>query len=573
MYKNLQAYIRELEQEGELLRIREFTDPVLEMAEVADRMAKSAGGGKALLFENTGTGFPVLMNMMGSETRMLRTLGIQHYDEIGTRIDGLFAAMLSPKPNLWDKLKLLPTLKDAAGWMPRVTNKRGACQEVVMAEPDLSKLPILQCWPHDGGKFITLPMVHTKDPQTGMRNMGMYRMQVFSPDTAGMHWHRHKTGARHFQLCKEMGVSRFPVAIALGGDPVYTYCATAPMPDNVDEYLLAGFLRNKSVELVPCLTQPLEVPADVDMVIEGYIDTAAAPVKEGPFGDHTGFYSLEDLYPLLHVTAITHRRDAVYPATVVGIPPQEDAYMGQASERIFLAPIRLALAPEVIDLHMPFEGVAHNIILVKIKPSYPGQAIKVAHALWGAGQMMFNKIMVVLDDTVELTDYPAVRRAINRHYRPEQDTYFSRGPLDVLDHSAAETGFGGKICIDATEKRETVERPQEADEQSPFTFLFDEEVDRTDYSTCAWLLGNNTDPMRDCKVDNGKLLVDARSKTTAAASFPKRWPNIVCMDKKTIAAVDAKWPQLGLGPLLPSPSLKYKNLLKPGGAEVKLLPS
>ena len=619
MYKNLQTYINDLERKGELLRIREFVDPQLEIAEVADRMAKSAGGGKALLFKNTGTGFPVLMNMMGSEQRMLRVLGVNHYDEIAQRIDGLFAAVLSPKQNLWDKLKLLPTLKQAAGWMPHVSKKRGACQEVVMEQPDLNKLPILQCWPYDGGRFITLPMVHTRDPHNGQRNVGMYRMQVFSATTTGMHWHKHKTGARHFrEFCDELREIRdkrleirderqensspslrrgttkqthhsqfstlnsqltshhsslithhFPVAIALGGDPVYTYCATAPLPDNVDEYLLAGFLRNRRVELVHCLTQPLEVPADADFVIEGYIDSNEPLVKEGPFGDHTGFYSLDDLYPLLHVTAITHRRDAVYPATVVGIPPQEDAYMGQATEKIFLAPIRLALAPEVEDLHLPFEGVAHNIALVKIKNSYPGQAIKVAHALWGAGQMMFNKIMVMLDGNVELTDYTAVMREIATNYRPDHDTYFSRGPLDVLDHSAAETGFGGKLCIDATKKVESGELRVESETSNNFQFsifnfqfsiLFDAEVDTSDYATCVWLLGNNVDPARDCKVENGKLVIDARSK------MDKRWPNIVCMDDATIAAIDAKWDKLNIGQFIPSPSLKYKHLVKSAGA-------
>jgi len=416
MHKNLQSYITNIEKTGELIRIKEFVNPVLEMAEIADRMAKSPKGGKALFFENTGTDFPVLMNMMGSEQRMCRVLGVTNYGDIRERIDKLFNTLLSPKQGLWDKLKLLPTLNQAAQWMPRMVRKRGACQDVVMKDPQLSKLPILKCWPHDGGRFITLPMVHTKDPVTGIRNVGMYRMQVFSDTTTGMHWHKHKTGARHFNEFKEMvkgkrykvkgkkeenispfhpsPLTRFPVAVALGGDPVYSYCATAPMPDNMDEYLLAGFLRNKAVELVPCLTQPLEVPADADFVIEGYIDADEPLVIEGPFGDHTGFYSLEDEYPLFHVTAITHRRDAVYPATVVGIPPQEDAYIGQASEKIFLSPVRFAIAPEVRDIHIPFEGVGHNIVLVKINQQYQGQAIKVAHALWGAGQMMFNKIMI-----------------------------------------------------------------------------------------------------------------------------------------------------------------------------------
>ncbi|MDR0695087.1 MAG: menaquinone biosynthesis decarboxylase, partial [Prevotellaceae bacterium] len=385
------------------LRIREFVNPVLEMAEIADRMAKSGNGGKALLFENTGTAFPVLMNLYGSTPRMLQALGLGAYEEIEQRFNRLFSDVLSPKQSLWDKLKLLPALKQATQWLPEVRKERGACQDVVMPQPDLSKLPILQCWPHDGGRFITLPMVHTKDPATGARNVGMYRMQAFSNTTAGMHWHRHKTGARHFAaFAAQHKEGRFPVAVALGGDPVYAYCAVAPMPENVDEYLLAGFLRNKPVPLVRCLTQPLEVPADADFVIEGYVDVQALPETEGPFGDHTGFYSLEDLYPVMQVTSITHRKDAIYPATVVGIPPQEDAYFAQATERIFLTPIRLAVAPEIVDMHLPAEGVSHNLAIVKIKKDYPGQAIKVAHALWGAGQMMFNKIMIVVDGETEL---------------------------------------------------------------------------------------------------------------------------------------------------------------------------
>jgi len=350
------------------------------------------------------------------------------------------------------------------------------------------------------------------------------------------------------------------VAVALGGDPVYTFCAVAPMPDNMDEYLLAGFLRNKAVELVSCLTQPLEVPVDADFIIEGYIDVDEPLVSEGPFGDHTGFYSLEDKYPLFHVTAITHRRDAVYPATIVGIPPQEDAYISQACEKIFLSPIQLTLAPEVRDIHLPFEGVTHNIILVKIRQQYQGQAIKVAHALWGAGQMMLNKIMIIVDEDIALNDYQAVMRVIEKHYRPEHDTYFSRGPLDILDHSTATKGFGGKMCIDATNKMSP--QPGACTDCTPISIQFDEEVDTSDFSTCAWLLGNNVDPMRDCKVEDGKLLIDARSKIAA------HWPNIICMDTATIAAVDQKWDTLGLGPFLPSPSLKYQRLVRKGGALV-----
>ncbi|MDR2361309.1 MAG: menaquinone biosynthesis decarboxylase [Prevotellaceae bacterium] len=577
--KSLQNYITALERAGELARIRTFVNPVLEIAEVTDRMVKSSGGGKALLFENTGTAFPVLTNLYGSPARMCRALGIGSYGEVERTLTDLFIGLLQPKTTLWDKLKMLPVLKQAAQWTPKIIRGRGACQQVVMPHPDLSRLPVLQCWPHDGGRFVTLPMVHTKDPATGARNVGMYRMQVFSNNTTGMHWHRHKTGARHFAAfaAQYPEGGRFPVAVALGGDPVYAYCATAPMPDNVDEYLLAGFLRKRPVELVRCLTQPLEAPADADFVIEGYIDTHEPPAKEGPFGDHTGFYSLEDRYPILHVTCLTHRREAIYSATVVGIPPQEDACMAQATERIFLTPIRLVVAPEVVDIHIPVEGVAHNLAIVKIKKEYPGQAIKVAHSLWGAGQMMFNKIIVVVDGEANITDYPALLRHLARYYDPERDTYFSYGPLDVLDHAASTPAMGGKLCLDATQPDVShVNNRQDAscDEglfacihkgapippRARILALFDDTVDIHDRATCLWLLGNHIDVTRDCKIAHGQLIIDATSK--AAQIVPRRWPNPVCADEATIAAVDAKWPLLGLGDLIASPSLKYRRLLQ-----------
>lgn len=565
-----------MEQSGELVRIRTFVDPVLEIAEVADRVAKSAGGGKALLFENTGTAFPVAVNLYGSPSRMRRALGVASYDDVERSLTALFAGLLQPKSTLWDKLKLLPVLKQAAQWAPKIVGGRGACQQVVMPQPDLSKLPALQCWPYDGGRFITLPAVHTKDPATGARNVGMYRMQVMSNNTTGMHWHRHKTGARHFAAfaAQHPDGGHFPVAVALGGDPVYAYCATAPMPDNLDEYLLAGFLRRRPVELVRCLTQPLEVPTDADVVIEGYIDTRDPLVVEGPFGDHTGFYSLEDRYPLLHVTCITHRRQAVYPATVVGVPPQEDACMTQATERIFLTPIRLVIAPEIVDIHMPVEGVAHNLAIVKIKKEYPGQALKVAHGLWGAGQMMFNKIMIVVDGETPLTDYPALLRRLSRHYAPATDTCFSYGPLDVLDHAATTPAMGGKLCIDATQpvsEPESNRRNERGDSRllacihkgdpiprARIVAMFDRQVDTDDFATCLWLLGNNIDVARDCRLEHGQLVIDATAKPAQIA--PRRWPNIICAHAATIAAVDAKWSQLGLGDLIVSPSLRYRRL-------------
>ena len=394
-YKNLQHFIEALESEGELLRIKEYVNPHLEISEITDRISKTNGGGKALLFENTGYNFPVLMNAYGSEKRMCLALGVKNLDDVSKEIESLFHLLASPKENIIDKLKLLPKLNQFAGWMPKVKSGRGECQQVIMKEPDITKLPVITCWPKDGGPFVTLPVIHTKDPNTNSRNVGMYRMQVFGPTLTGMHWHKHKVSAKHFNEYKKLG-KKMPVAVALGGDPVYAYSATAPLPENVDEYMLAGFLRKKKVELVKCITQTeIEVPADADFVIEGYVDPHDEMIWEGPFGDHTGYYSLPDWYPRFHITCITHKQNAVYPATIVGIPPQEDAWLGKATERIFLAPMKMTMVPEIIDMDMPVEGVFHNLVIAQIKKEYAGQGQKVMNAMWGAGQMMFNKILVL----------------------------------------------------------------------------------------------------------------------------------------------------------------------------------
>ncbi|RYE21205.1 MAG: UbiD family decarboxylase, partial [Sphingobacteriaceae bacterium] len=329
-YKNLQHFIDTLEKAGELVRIKEKIDPKLEITEITDRISKQYG--PALLFENTGYDFPVLINSMGNYKRMCMALGVESMDDISKEIEGLFKTLTGPKDSILDKLKMLPKLGQISSWMPKTVSGKGACQEVVMTDPDITKLPVLTCWPEDGGPFVTLPVIHTKDPLTGIRNVGMYRMQVFEPKLTGMHWHKHKVSARHFQEYKKLG-QKMPVAVALGGDPVYTYAATAPLPDGIDEYMLAGFLRKKKVELVQCLTQDVQVPADADFIIEGYVDPEEDYIWEGPFGDHTGYYSLADWYPKFHITAITHRKNAVFPATIVGIPPQEDAWIGKATER------------------------------------------------------------------------------------------------------------------------------------------------------------------------------------------------------------------------------------------------
>jgi 4-hydroxy-3-polyprenylbenzoate decarboxylase len=564
MYRDTQHWIDTLEKAGELVRIKTPVNPALEITEITDRVSKVYG--PALLFENTGTDFPLLINSMGTEQRMAMALGVKTLDEVGHAMEGLFKELLAPKESLLDKLKLLPRLGAIASWMPKVVSGRGACQEVVMKDPDLTRLPVLKCWPEDGGPFITLPIIHTKDPETGIRNVGMYRMQVFGPKLTGMHWHRHKVSARHMNEYKKRG-ERMPVAVALGGDPVYAYSATAPLPDGVDEYMLAGFLRKKKVELVQCLTQDIQVPADADIIIEGYVDPNEDFILEGPFGDHTGYYSLPDYYPKFHVTAITHRRNAVYPATIVGIPPQEDAWIGKATERIFLVPIKMTMVPEIVDMVLPVEGVFHNLVVVKIRKEYPGQASKVMHSLWGAGQMMFTKMMVIVDGDVDIHDPQALARYVSEHFDPAHDTYFTAGPVDVLDHSCSVMAFGGKMGLDATRKspeelsmRNTVpgvgavrcdlaslrspfpeirdfntrltesgislaflcvekNRPGHVRELSKALFqrpelqqlktliVLEHTVDVQDIADSVWRFSNNVDPKRDC------LLIESSSST------------------------------------------------------------
>ncbi|MEO7834789.1 MAG: menaquinone biosynthesis decarboxylase, partial [Ginsengibacter sp.] len=412
-------------------------------------------GGKALLFENTGYDFPVLMNAYGSEKRMCLALGVNDLNDTAKEIENLFKMLSSPKENILDKLKMLPKLSQFASWMPKVINGKGDCQQVIMKEPDITKLPVITCWPKDGGPFVTLPIIHTKDPNNNSRNVGMYRMQIFGPKLTGMHWHKHKVSAKHFNEYIKLK-KRMPIAVALGGDPVYAYAATAPLPENVDEYMLAGFLRKKKVELVKCISQPdVQVPADADFIIEGYVDPNDDLIWEGPFGDHTGYYSLPDWYPKFHITAITHKRNPVYPATIVGIPPQEDAWLGKATERIFLAPIKMTLVPEILDMEMPVEGVFHNLVIAKIEKDYAGQAQKVMNAMWGAGQMMFNKILIITaskSEKFKLSDYNSLAKNIFKNLNPSTDIYFSQGPMDVLDHSCSKMGFGGKMCIDGSFK-------------------------------------------------------------------------------------------------------------------------
>ena len=630
-YRSLREFVDTLDKAGELVRIKEYVNPELEIAEITDRISKTPDRNKALLFENTGTDFPLLINSMGNQKRMCIALGVENLDDVMHEIEALFKTLSTPKNGMLEKLAMLPQLGKFASWMPKVVKGRGACQEVVMHEPDLSKIPILKCWPEDGGPFVTLPAIHTREPHTGIRNIGMYRMQVFEKDMTGMHWHKHKVSARHYNEYKKLG-KRMPVAVALGGDPVYTYAATAPLPDNVDEYMLAGFLRKKKVELVKCITQPeIEVPADADFIIEGYVDPNEELIWEGPFGDHTGYYSLPDWYPRFHVTAITHKKDAIYPATIVGIPPQEDAWIGKATERIFLAPIKMTMVPEITDMNMPVEGVFHNLVIATINKEYPGQGAKVMNAMWGAGQMMFNKILVLADGKVKIDNYLELAQYVFNNINPVTDVYFSQGPMDVLDHSCSKLGFGGKMCIDGTRKweEELTEplvpfklAPSFSKEQLmaaqpeisslndvlarkydiPVLFVavkkerpghiaavheqlcanpalagikmilyVEHTVNAADIADVLWRFCNNMDPRRDNMYggkDRNILGLDGTRKTKKLDNFERPWPNIIAANKETIALVDAKWDKLGLGNLIISPSLRYATQLYRGGASV-----
>ncbi len=446
-YRDLREFIGILEKKGLLHRIRTEVDPILEITEITDRISKQ--GGPALLFERVkGSGYPVLINTFGSTERMELALGVGSLDEIGDRVSELLRLQDLPG-TLWDKVKLLPRLTEMSTWAPK-TVKKAPCQEVIhQNDASLDIFPILKCWPGDGGRYITLPLVFTKDPETGRQNLGMYRLQVFDSRTTGMHWHMHKNGAENYRKHQLMN-KRMEVAVALGGDPATIYAATAPLPHGFDEMFFAGFLRKQAVEMVKCITVDLEVPAHAEIILEGYVDLDEKRL-EGPFGDHTGYYSLADYYPVFHITCITHRRDAIYPATVVGKPPMEDCFLAKATERIFLPFLKFFL-PEVVDYNLPIEGVFHNCAVVAINKSYPGHARKVMCALWGLGLMMFTKMIIVVDAHVNVHNMNEVWWRVYNNVDPKRDFMFVEGPVEVLDHACPLPSYGSKVGIDATKK-------------------------------------------------------------------------------------------------------------------------
>ncbi|HWQ53000.1 MAG TPA: menaquinone biosynthesis decarboxylase [Bryobacteraceae bacterium] len=446
-YTDLREFIAALERNGELKRVTAEVDPMLEITEFADRAVK--GGGPALLFERPkGYGIPVLINAFASMRRMEIALEVESVDTVARRISE-YLEMRMPE-GLIGKLKMLPKLAEMGGFFPKVVSK-APCQEVVKTDGfSLFDYPVLKCWPEDGGRFITLPMVFSRNPDSGKRNCGMYRMQIYDERTAGMHWQTHKQGAEHYRRMGHQGAKRMDVAVAIGADPAAIFSAILPLPPDLDEMMIAGFLRNSPVEMVKCRTCDLEVPAQAEIVLEGYVELGELRT-EGPFGDHTGFYSLADEYPVFHVTCVTQRRNPIYAATIVGPPPMEDYFMGKAIERIFLPLMRLQL-PEVRDIAMPAEGVFHNLILVSIRKSYPGHARKVMSAIWGLGQAMFSKCIVVVDEDVDVQDVREVAwRALN-NIDPERDIQFAMGPVDSLDHASRLPNYGSKMGVDATRK-------------------------------------------------------------------------------------------------------------------------
>ena len=473
-YNSLADFVQVLERAGELKRITHPVKAELEVSEIADRVMKT--NGPALLFENVvDKQIPLLINAFGSTKRMALALDVADIEEIAQDIAKLIQTR--PPKSFKDKIHLLGELMKLAGIPPKIV-RNGPCQEVVHREPNLNILPVLTCWPGDAGPFITLPMVFSKDPTKGVRNVGLYRMQVFDQRTTGMHWHLHKVGARHFQRQKEK-TGRLELAACLGGDPAMIYAATAPLPDQIDEILFTGFLRKKGLELIKCITVDVEVPANSDIVIEGYVDPAEPLRREGPFGDHTGFYSLADDYPAFHVTCITRRKQPIYPTTIVGRPPMEDAYLGKATERIFLPLLRVTL-PEIVDMNLPVHGVFHNLAIIAIKKEYPAHARKVMHALWGLGQMMFTKTLIVVDDDVNVHDLSEVTWIAGNHIDPKRDIVFVEGPVDVLDHAAPMLGYGSKFGIDATRKW----RSEGFEREWPGAIVMDEKTKR--YIDSIW---------------------------------------------------------------------------------------
>ena len=598
-YTSLREFIDRLSKEGELLRIKKPVSPILEISEITDRISKQPGGGKALLFENVeGSSMPVLINAFGSRKRMNIALGVHNIEDIAKRIESYIKVPLPT--TLLDKAKLLPMLLQAAQFPPRLTHS-APCQEVVHLdeEIDLGIIPVLQCWPKDAGRFITFPIVINRSVDNKIRNVGLYRMQIYDKKTTAMHWHIHKDGAHFFHEYKKQN-KKMGVAVAIGADPASCYSASAPLPYGIDEFLLAGFIRKSSVPLVKCKTVDLEVPAHAEIVLEGYIDPSEIRL-EGPFGDHTGYYSQDGDYPIFHITAITHRKDPIYLTTIVGIPPQEDFYLGRATERIFLPLLKTQL-PEIVDMDMPVEGVFHNCLIVSFHKRYPMQARQIMNALWGLGQMSFVKIIIAVDATVNVHDYQKVAELLLNKVNFETDLFFSEGVLDVLNHASDQMLYGSKLGIDLTIKIDTepgflnpMDTSDNKAELPPVEKIIDSfpeikscnivdfktkhpvlfaalnktepqqgkifiesflnhpdfsaieilivlegHVDTKNISKVLWKIFNNLDPKRDFHFHEERLGIDVTQKF-AEEGYQQNWPEEIEMTKKIKSQVDDKW--------------------------------
>jgi len=594
-YRDLHEFISHLEMEGQLLRIKDPVSNILEITEITDRMSKMPGGGKALLFENVkGYNFPVITNQFGSIRRINMALGSSSLDELAGRLHSIIN--MKPPVTLMDKIKLLPEILSMSRFLPRVRKGVAPCQEVILTgdEVDLTKLPVLFCWPGDGGPFITLPVVFTRSLSDGKRNAGMYRMQIFDKRTTGMHWHIHKDGAHHYHEYKKAG-KRMEVAVAVGTDPAVTYAATAPLPRGVDEMLLAGFIRRKPVEMVKCVTVDLEVPANAEFILEGYVDPDELRI-EGPFGDHTGYYSLKGEYPVFHVTAITHRKNPIYSATIVGKPPMEDCYMALATERLFLPMIKTIL-PEIKNYMLPWEGVFHNIAVVAIDKEFPHHAGKVMNGLWGSGQMSFAKMLVIIDDEALLKEGKLLMEYLLNTVDLFSDVTLTKGILDVLDHSAERPLYGSKLGIDITKRVDGEEKrgndffhgtknlaslkyeltaldedfvdvdiafehcknrviivsvKKNKGKNSAFFknrilhsnictegifVLVDFHIDIKDYSVVLWKLFNNVDPSRDIVLEKNCVIIDATRKGIIDGHV-REWPDDIEMSEDVKRRVD-----------------------------------
>ncbi|MGA3113591.1 MAG: menaquinone biosynthesis decarboxylase [Syntrophobacteraceae bacterium] len=608
-YQNLGEFISELEKAGELLRVKAPVSCELEITQITDLASKAPGGGKALLFEHVRESrFPVLTNAFGSERRICMALGTHSLDSLAQRLERF--VRIEPPKSLRQLAGLLPMGLELIRFLPRRTSK-AACQEVIYRgeEIDLSMLPVLKCWPQDGGPFVTLPVVITRSLKTGRRNAGMYRLQVFNRNTTGMHWHIHKDGSNYFQEYRKAG-KRMPVAVAIGTDPAVTYAATAPLPRGIDEMILAGFIRKRPVQMARCVSVDLEVPAEAEFVLEGYVDPEELR-QEGPFGDHTGYYSLVGDYPVFHLTALTHRRNPVYAATVVGRPPMEDCWLAKATERIFL-PLLGAIHPEVRNFWMPWEGVFHNIVVMAIDKEYPGHARRIMSAVWGQGQMSFSKAVALVDSEVDLKNPRKVLETILNEVDVESDLYITEGVLDVLDHSAPDPLFGAKIGIDATSRRpdekqrlkpsagqipadEVIEKslgntsglisafhspPLDVRNRlllvtfakdgrtpgrtvserllrkralKPFSILvlLDSGIDLRDYSLVLWKVFNNVDPKRDILRQGGRMAIDA-TKKSVEDGHTRPWPADIEMAPEVAASARERAKELGIEEFCPT---------------------